>query len=261
MVNRAKKVISLQKQSLGMIYEFILALLLTISLVIDLPDPEGAALDFFIWILFLIDYATRLFLSDNKWHFIKQHPLDLIAIIPLDQLFRTARLVRLIRVIRLVALINHRTSVFELFLTKYKIDRAFVYVISLLFISALSMKWIEPEFETYGDALWWAVVTTTTVGYGDLYPETAAGKIVAAVLMMVGIGTIGVITGTVAAMFSNNNHKNLPTELDDIRRKINTYPNISQLEYKHMIETLEEVKKREARKGIEDQKESEHQTS
>jgi voltage-gated potassium channel len=127
-------VISLQKQSLGMIYEFILALLLIYSLVIDLPDPEGAALDFFIWILFLIDYATRLFLSENKWTFIKQHPLDLIAIIPLDQLFRTARLVRFICVIRLVALINHRTSMFELFFTKYKIDRAFVYVISLLFI-------------------------------------------------------------------------------------------------------------------------------
>ncbi|WLR61133.1 potassium channel family protein [Guptibacillus hwajinpoensis] len=236
----------MQKQSLGMIYEFVLALLLIFSLVIDLPDPEGAALDFFIWILFLLDYATRLFLSDHKWTFIKQHPLDLIAIIPLDQLFRTARLVRFIRVIRLVALINHRTSVFELFLTKYKIDRAFVYVISLLFISALSMKWIEPEFETYGDALWWAVVTTTTVGYGDLYPETAAGKLVAAVLMMVGIGTIGVITGTVAAMFSNNNRNKLPTELDDIKRKINHYPNISQLDYKHMIEQLEKIKIQEA---------------
>ena len=244
-----------------MIYEFIIALLLVYSLVIDLPDPEGAALDFFIWILFLIDYVTRLFLSDNKWTFIKQHPLDLIAIIPLDQLFRTARLVRLIRVIRLVALINHRTSVFELFLTKYKIDRAFVYVISLLFISALSMKWIEPEFETYGDALWWAVVTTTTVGYGDLYPETAVGKIVAAILMIVGIGTIGVITGTVAAMFSNNTRKNLPSELEEIRRKINSYPHISQLDYKHMIDKLEEIKKREARKDSDEQRKSKHQSS
>ncbi len=261
MVNRVKKVISLQKQSLGMIYEFILALLLIYSLVVDLPDPEGAALDFFIWILFLIDYATRLFLSENKWTFIKQHPLDLIAIIPLDQLFRTARFVRFIRVIRLVALINHRTSMFELFFTKYKIDRAFVYVISLLFISALSMKWIEPEFETYGDALWWAVVTTTTVGYGDLYPETTVGKIVAGVLMIVGIGTIGVITGTVAAMFSNNNRNNLPSELEEIRRKINSYPNINQLDYKHMIEKLEEIQKREARKDPDEQRETKHQTS
>ncbi len=261
MTNQVKKVISLQKQLLGMIYEFTLALLLIFSLVVDLPDPEGAALDFFIWILFLIDYITRLFLSHNKWQFIKQHPLDLIAIIPLDQLFRTARLVRLVRVIRLVALINHRTSVFELFLTKYKVDRAFIYVISLLFISALSMKWIEPEFETYGDALWWAVVTTTTVGYGDLYPETAAGKIVAAVLMMVGIGTIGVITGTVAAVFSNHNRKNLPSELEEIRRKINSYPNISQLDYKHMIEKLEEMKKKNSKKSDDEQKTSKHQTS
>ena len=123
------------------------------------------------------------------------------------------------------------------------------------------MKWIEPEFETYGDALWWAVVTTTTVGYGDLYPETAVGKIVAAVLMIVGIGTIGVITGTVAAMFSNNNRKDLPSELEEIRKKINSYPNISQLDYKHMIEKLEEIKKREARKETDEQRETKHQTS
>jgi voltage-gated potassium channel len=79
--------------------------------------------------------------------------------------------------------------------------------------------------------------------------------------MIVGIGTIGVITGTVAAMFSNNNSKDLPSELEEIRKKINSYPNISQLDYKHMIEKLEEIQKREARKDNDEQRETKHQTS
>ncbi len=53
----------------------------------------------------------------------------------------------------------------------------------------------------YGDALWWAIVTVTTVGYGDKYPVTAGGRGVAVVLMLVGIGLIGVLTATVASYF------------------------------------------------------------
>jgi voltage-gated potassium channel len=57
------------------------------------------------------------------------------------------------------------------------------------------------NIHTYPNALWWAIVTVTTVGYGDRYPVTAGGRIVAAVLMLVGIGLIGVLTATVASVF------------------------------------------------------------
>jgi voltage-gated potassium channel len=57
------------------------------------------------------------------------------------------------------------------------------------------------NIHSYPDALWWAIVTVTTVGYGDRYPVTAGGRAVAVVLMLVGIGLIGVLTATVASVF------------------------------------------------------------
>src|SRR5690242_12875497 len=59
----------------------------------------------------------------------------------------------------------------------------------------------DSNIHNYPDALWWAIVTVTTVGYGDRYPSTTGGRVVAGVLMLVGIGLIGVLTATVASLF------------------------------------------------------------
>jgi voltage-gated potassium channel len=61
------------------------------------------------------------------------------------------------------------------------------------------MYWAEPNFQSFGDALWWSIVTTTTVGYGDLYPETTIGRIIASILIFVGIELIGLVMGMVTA--------------------------------------------------------------
>ncbi|RWZ60622.1 two pore domain potassium channel family protein [Halobacillus fulvus] len=192
----------MENKKISLAYELTLASLVIFSLVVDLPSKQGLVLDSFIWTIFVIDYIVRLFKAKEKWQFVKSHPLDLIAIIPLDQIFRTVRLVRLVRVIRLISLLRRRRSFFDILFEKYRVDKFFVFIIALMFIASLSMKWVEPGFETYGDSLWWAIVTTTTVGYGDLYPETVPGRIIASVLMITGIGMIGVVTGSVANFFS-----------------------------------------------------------
>ncbi len=74
---------------------------------------------------------------------------------------------------------------------------------SLLLLSAIGILFLEPgdQFKTFSDALWWAVVTTTTVGYGDIYPKTLAGRGIAILLMTLGIGTMGGITAKLADVF------------------------------------------------------------
>lgn len=76
-------------------------------------------------------------------------------------------------------------------------------VISLLLFSAIAVMWVEPEqqFSSFSDAIWWTFVTATTVGYGDTYPITLGGRIIAIILMMIGIGSFGVITAKFADLF------------------------------------------------------------
>ncbi|KAA9022042.1 ion transporter [Niallia endozanthoxylica] len=232
----------MKKWSFGIIYEIGLAVLVILSLVLDLPSKEGVILDWFIWGVFFVDYVIRFIKSENKWKFFRNHPLDLIAILPLDQLLRTARFVRIFRILRLLMIVNRRIAFFDQILKKYKIDSLVVSVITLLFLIALPMTAIEPSFDSYGDALWWAIVTMTTVGYGDLYPETTVGRIIASVLMLTGIGIIGLITGTVASIFTSNKDDGLPPELKEMKQKIDAYPNLDEIDYNFMIEKLKKMR-------------------
>ncbi len=217
-----------------------MASLIIYSLFVKLPNDQEEVLSWFVWGLFLVDYTVRLVVSKDKWEYVKKHPLELLAIIPFDQVFRALRLVRIIRLLRLVVLLKRKDSFLEVLTQKYKVDRIFVIVIALLFLSAISMYWIEPSFNTFADALWWSIVTTTTVGYGDLYPETAVGRIIASFLMFVGIGLIGTITGMAASFFSQN--KELPEELRYVRERIDNYSSLSNEEIDLIIRKLENLK-------------------
>ncbi|MCT2537277.1 potassium channel family protein [Aquibacillus koreensis] len=225
----------------GMIYELTLAGLVIFSLVVDIEHQQ--VLDWFIWMLFVIDYVVRFSMAEKKWQFVKSNPLDLIAIIPLDQIFKAARLVRLVRVIRLLAIFRRRVSILDQLFQNYNIDRFFTLVIVMMFIVAIPMRSIEPSFESYGDTFWWVIVTTTTVGYGDFYPETAIGRIIATFLMIVGIGVLGVVTGTVASFFTKKNQsEELPDELEFVKTKLEKYPDLSSDDYDLMVRHLEKMK-------------------
>lgn len=213
-----------------------------LSLTLDLETTQGKALDWFIWIVFVIDYTVRILNSDNNWQYFKDHPLDFIAILPFDQLLRSMRIVRLVRILRLIMILNRRFSFFDQMLKKYKIDNLIISVVAILFLAALPMRHIEPSFDSYADALWWAIVTMTTVGYGDLYPETTVGRLIASVLMLIGIGIIGLVTGTVASIFTRSKDELLPKELLDVKRMIGNYPSLDRTDYDYMIHRLEQLR-------------------
>ena len=90
----------------------------------------------------------------------------------------------------------------------------------------------EPDVRSFGDGIWWALVTITTVGYGDITPVTTLGRVVASSLMLLGLGLIATITAIVSAKFIQNfvdHHTNddvlekldeMQLELDDIKKKL-----------------------------------------
>lgn len=164
--------------------------------------PAERWADRIIYALFVADYLIRLILAEDKRAFMKGNIFDLIAIIPFNSLFRVFRLARFARILRLVrmaAMIGRGLSKVRGFLN----INGFKYVLSLsacaVLVSAFAMMYVEGMH--FSDALWWAFVTATTVGYGDLSPSTGTGRIIAAILMVVGIGLIGSLTSSITSLF------------------------------------------------------------
>jgi voltage-gated potassium channel len=148
------------------------------------------------WGVFALDYAANLWLAEDRgrWFVRNLHELLIVAL----PFFRPLRLLRLVTLLSVL----HRT------VGETLRGRVVTYVAAsaglLVFVGALAVLDVEqsaPDAKilTFGDAVWWAVATITTVGYGDMYPVTPLGRIVAAALMMSGIAVLGVVTASIAS--------------------------------------------------------------
>lgn len=166
-----------------------------------LAEPQGRTAHLVSWSLdllylpFVIDYIARLRLADNRLQWFLRHPLDLaVATLPFLQPLRFLRLVALARILQraLGDAVRGRVIAFTVFGATL-----LVYAASL---AELKAERYAPgtHITTFPDALWWAVATLTTVGYGDHVPVTHTGRIIAVLLMIGGICLIGVATATVA---------------------------------------------------------------
>ena len=161
--------------------------------------------DFFI-IFFSIEYFTKLILSKQKWVFFRQHIIDLLAILPFIRfvgLFRGLRILRILRVVRLMRLGNLIMRQLNA-LDGIQNIREIVIILVVFACTVLSgttgiimfeRNTPDTHFHTLGDGLWWCFVTITTVGYGDMYPQTTEGKILGGVIMLIGLSFYGLVAG------------------------------------------------------------------
>ncbi|MFT4126469.1 MAG: ion channel [Gordonia sp. (in: high G+C Gram-positive bacteria)] len=167
-----------------------------------LARPTGAtnhALDIVelaSWAIFAIDYLVRLVLAEARLRWFVAHLFELaIIVLPVLRPLRLLRLVALVRVLQsaIGGAIRGRVIVYTLASS-----------VILIFVAALAILDAERQspqatVRTFPDAVWWAITTLTTVGYGDYSPTTITGKCIAVALMIGGIGLIGVVTGTLAS--------------------------------------------------------------
>ena len=189
--------------------------LLGFAELVDLDNPPYNIIDLLLWGIFVVDYAWRFFLSKGKWRFIIENIFDLLAILPLNaiftvfrlgRIFRLARLTKLLKLTRLLRIIG-LTGKLERKISRFLRTNGLIYILYVnIFIVLVGSSILSVvEEKSFSDSLWWALVTVTTVGYGDIVPVSLFGKWIAVLLMLVGIGTIGMLTSALTNFFVKDN--------------------------------------------------------
>ena len=177
-----------------------------------------------ICVLFLLDFMYSMAVADNRRrYFFTWGWIDLLSSIPAVGPLRWGRAVRVVRILRLIRGVRSAREIAGYLLTR-RAESALLAValISILLLAFSSVAIVEfgsgTEANISGaeDALWWAFVTMTTVGYGDRYPVTTEGRLVAVALMIVGVGLFGTFTAFVASWFVEE--EGIPEE---VSRRIN----------------------------------------
>lgn len=212
----------------GIVLSLAWLIILVVPYMVRLRASTAAELNLvaaLIWALFVIDLLVKVAIAPRRRAFLRAHWFDaLIVVVPFLRPFRALRLLRILKIDVLfkVAVVLARGLAT---LRKVFRQRHLGLVLVSVMVLCVTAAALEVGFEThahgstihnFGEGIWWALVTITTVGYGDTAPVTAGGRGVAAVLMITGIGLVGVLSANLSSFLIGEDQRKFNEEL--IRR-------------------------------------------
>lgn len=161
-----------------------------------------------ICLIFLFDFFVRLYKAENKKVFLKWGWIDLVSSIPSLPFMRFGRLFRMIRLFRILrAFRSIKVLTQHVFRNRVQGTMSAVGIITFLVVifASISILLVETDpasnIKSAEDAIWWSLVTVTTVGYGDKFPVTTEGRLIGTILMFVGVGLFGTFTAFISSWF------------------------------------------------------------
>lgn len=165
--------------------------------------------DTVVCVIFLVDFVKSFYDAPSKWRYMRTWGwIDLLSSIPVIDPLRWGRAARLLRIVRLFRGLKSARTMAHFVLVRREQSAALAsMLLSLLLLVCCSIAILEVEVPAGGniaspeDAMWWAVSTMTTVGYGDRFPITSEGRLIAVFLMTAGVGTFGMLAGLIASWF------------------------------------------------------------
>lgn len=183
--------------------------------------------DTVLCMLMMAEWFILLYYVDNRRAYLKARWIDLLASLPLLLIARPLRIVRLLRILRLlrgVALFRRAMRPWENAIDMSILKTAGITATLVILIASLIVMDLErmnPNLNTFGEALWWSIVTATTVGYGDRVPLTPAGQFIAVILMVLGIGLFGTLAATLTSAVTSGSRNRKQITLDDLVDRLN----------------------------------------
>ena len=224
-------------------YEFLMlclsawALLSLASLTfLDIPASTAAILiyaDYALCGIFFLDFLRNLYQAPNRVRYLLGWGwIDLLSSIPTVGALRWGRAARVLRILRVVRAVRS-VRMISRFLIAKRTESALMVAILLTLLVVVSASIAILQVETTGgakitspeDALWWAIATITTVGYGDVYPVTPEGRLLGVLLMFAGVGLFGTLSGLVASWFLSPGEKAQGANLEEIREALRVLQN------------------------------------
>jgi len=187
-----------------------------------------ALADFGICLVFLADFARSVWMAPSRWRYLLTWGwLDFLSAVPTLPFLRLARAARVLRIVRVLRAVRSTRNVVAFATHKRAESAAYVAAfLCLLLVITGSAAVLHVELaatspiRTPGDALWWAIGTVGTVGYRDLNPVTAEGRVIGVVLMAAGIALFGTLTGLLTSWFMAPEQRDQSTDLEALLREV-----------------------------------------
>ena len=202
--------------------------------------------DLAVVIILIIQFVYNLYAAENKSTFIKENWFDILGMVPEILLGGYATFLRYFRLIKILSLFSNNLKHFFKFIQKTHLEYGIITIIFILISGATIFYFFEyginPNVNSLDDGLWYVLITITTVGFGDIYPQTVGGRVATVTIIIAGLGFISYAAASITNWFVESSSKKekelLEKKLDNLENHFNDKFNEIQNEIKELKELL-----------------------